>query len=125
LKISPYILLFLLLFTSCKKEYHAFGKVSNPVTGNGLAGVKVEFFKFTGGLPGGFEEVTSALTDANGNYDLKHKKTAGFVKLELGPELYLLGSLQNSTYQTALSLKRGESLNIDWHALPYGQLTTR
>lgn len=119
------LLILLVLLISCNKKYHVIGRVYNPITGEGLANVKVEFFRSTvGEIPAGNEEITSTLTDANGYYDLAYKGRAENIKLELDGSLYELGNFYNGSYQTVRGLEAKKTQEIDWHALPYGQIIT-
>ena len=112
------------LLISCNKKYHVVGRVFNPITGEGFPNVKVEFSRSTGGLPGGDEEVISTLTDANGNYSLEYKGRAERVKLDGLSNLYELGTLKEGVYQQALQLEAKKTMEVNWHAVPYGQLKT-
>jgi len=116
------LLIIPVLLISCNKKYHVIGRVYNPVTGEGLANVKVEFFKSNVGLSTGYSEVASTLTDGNGNYDLEYKGKAENVKLELDASLYQLGNYYEGNYQTVRGLEPKKTQQIDWHAVPYGKL---
>ena len=118
-----YLFVFSFLFLSCQK-YHVSGRVYNPVNDEGLAGVKIVFLKTDyGSIPGGYKEVASTLTDANGYYDLKYKGKAERVKINPSPELnlYLLGNFSEGQYKTEMLLNRGKNQVIDFHAVPYGE----
>ncbi len=110
-----------LLLISCKDKHHVVGRVYTPITGQGIANVKVEFLKSTASLPGGYKEVASTLTDANGNYELEYKGIASRVQTETY-DLYFLGSLQEGSYKTAMLLDHKETQEIDWHVVGYGKL---
>ena len=114
-----------LLFVSCNKKYHAVGRVYNPITGEGIANAKVKFSRSTTGeLPGGFEEVISTLTDANGNYELEYKGRVERVKLEVNENFYELGTLDGGEYLKEIRIEPKKTQEIDWHAVQYGKLQT-
>ena len=119
------LLVFSTFLFSCKKKYHVVGRVLNPITGEGFPNVKVEFSRTTfDAIPGGDEEVVSTLTDANGNYSLEYKGRAERVKLDGLSSLYELGTLKEGVYQQALQLEAKKTMEVNWHAVPYGKLKT-
>ncbi len=123
MKQSVFFLVFIAaLLISCKKKYHVVGRAYNPITGQGLANLKVEFIKTNTEFPGGYDEVDSTWTDANGNYEIEYKGRAERVKLD-GPEGYYgLGTLYNGSYEQAVILEHKTTQQIDWHVVGYGKL---
>ena len=125
MKQSVFFLVFIAaLLISCKKKYHVVGRAYNPITGQGLANLKVEFIKTNTEFPGGYDEVASTWTDANGNYEIEYKGRAERVKLDGSGGYYGLGTLYNGSYEQAIILEHKKTQEIDWHLVGYGQLTT-
>jgi len=117
-----YLFVLAFLFIACKKEYHVSGRVYNPITNDGIPNVKIRFSASEGGLPGGFKEVASTFTDANGYYNLEYKGVASLVKADGDENLYMMGNFYEGSYTPTLPLDGGKNLNVDWHAVPYGEL---
>ncbi len=117
-----FVLAFLLI--ACKKEYHVSGRVYNPITGDGISGVKIRFSASELGLPGGFKEVASTFTDANGYYNLKYDGGASLVKAQGNENLYMMGNFYEGSYTPTLPLNEVKNKTVDWHAVPYGELNT-
>jgi 5-hydroxyisourate hydrolase-like protein (transthyretin family) len=66
-------ILYLLVLSTCTKfgkNITVQGRVLNPITGEGIAGVEVWLQKTTMGLPGGKKTIKSVTTDADGNFEL-------------------------------------------------------
>jgi len=60
-----------LLYTCGKKrQVKIEGRVENPITGEGISGAEIWLLKTTMGLPGADKEIKTAISDANGNFEL-------------------------------------------------------
>lgn len=56
--------------TKFKKNVSIEGFVVNPITGEGISGAEIWLLKTTMGLPGADKEIKTAISDANGNFEL-------------------------------------------------------
>ena len=45
------------------------GRVMNPITGEGIAGIELELLRTTTGLPGGYKSVKSTNSNSDGSYE--------------------------------------------------------
>lgn len=111
------------LVVSCKKKVTITGRVYNPVTNEGISGVKVTLSKQKTGVPGsvdgsGAKIIASGLTDANGNYSFIEKlnKNKGY-----GIGFSYDGNLYYQIEGEYKSINAGEdNLIINWPLIPKG-----
>jgi uncharacterized GH25 family protein len=128
--LSSYLLLFA-IFSSCTKAGKTIaikGRVLNPINGKGIEGAQLRLLKLT---PNGFQEkekvAKSIETDVNGNFELDQLGlTRDFVLSSDNVKgNYRLGWYESGKLLTAesrIEIKKGKTTNIDYYALPFGQL---
>jgi hypothetical protein len=115
------------LLTTCTKfgkNITVQGRVLNPITGEGIAGVEVWLQKTTMGLPGGKKTIKSVTTDADGNFELD-KLTVSSPEIVVNSGGYhRIGWWTGSSYSSfqSLPVKKGKKMNVDYHMVPYGTL---
>src|SRR5690554_6271414 len=130
-QIKLLIIIFLLLGTmnSCTKfgkNVTIEGRVINPVTGEGISGVKIVLEKETLEIPGGIKSIKEVYTDANGSFELnKFSFRASQITANTGTagDYYKIGWYKNGEYvsiNSTLEIKKGKKLNVDFHMVPYG-----
>lgn len=78
MKAIPYLVIFCLLLAACKKEVTVTGRVYNPITNEGIPGIKVSLVRQKAGVPGAMEgggstPLISVLTDAQGYFSITEK----------------------------------------------------
>jgi hypothetical protein len=101
------------------------GRVLNPITGQGIEGAEIWLQRGTAGLPGGTKTVKTATTDANGNYELNKLGYSHYQAICVIGDRYALGWTQDSgeSYMNPyLAVKRGKTMQVDFHAVEYGSL---
>src|SRR5690554_1261737 len=135
-QIKLLIIIFLLLGTmnSCTKfgkNVTIEGRVINPVTGEGISGVKIVLEKETLEIPGGIKSIKEVYTDANGSFELnKFSFRASQITANTGTagDYYKIGWHKDGEYvsiNSTLEIKKGKKLNVDFHMVPYGELQIR
>ncbi len=123
-----FFLLISLSLSSCTKfgrTHTAKGKVINPITGEGIPNAQMKILKHTLGLPGGLKSVKEATSDADGNYEISKSGLNSYsLRCELGSDYYKIGWYDNgekiATASSDLALKMGNTKNVDFYAVPYG-----
>lgn len=134
-QINLLIIIFLLFGTmnSCTKfgkNVTIEGRVENPITGEGISGAEIWLLKTTMGLPGADKEIKTAISDANGNFEL-NKFSFRADKIRMGDahgDYYTIGWHKDGEYvstNSTLEIKKGKKLNVDFHMVPYGELQIR
>lgn len=129
-QINLLLIIFLLLGTmnSCTKfgkNVTIEGRVVNPITGEGISGAEIWLLKTTMGLPGADKEIKTAISDANGNFEL-NKFSFRADKIRMGDahgDYYTIGWHKDGEYvstNSTLEIKKGKKLNVDFHMVPYG-----
>ncbi|MNK12805.1 hypothetical protein D3C87_308820 [compost metagenome] len=120
------ILLVVAACTKFGKNVTLKGRVMNPVTGEGIPGAEVKLLKIVGGYDSNYKTIKSAVTDGSGSFELdKYTWAKPVARCETG-ELYQLGWTKDGG-QTfidnfELDVKKGKVMNVDFYAVPYGQL---
>jgi len=131
-QINLLIIIFLLFGTmnSCTKfgkNVTIEGRVENPITGEGISGAEIWLLKTTMGLPGADKEIKTAISDANGNFEL-NKFSFRADKIRMGDahgDYYTIGWHKDGEYvstNSTLEIKKGKKLYVDFHMVPYGEL---
>ncbi len=121
----------IILMFSCTKfgrTHTAKGKVINPITGEGIPNAQMKILKHTLGLPGGLKSVKETTSDANGNYEISKSGLYSYsLRCELASDYYKIGWYDNgekiATASSDLALKMGKTKNINFYAVPYGEIS--
>jgi len=131
MKIALYIVSILLSLSCTKlgKNIYVSGRVVNPVTNKGIPNIEVELLKpsKTLALSSGFTGVKSVYTDSDGRFEISR---LGGVKsytiaVRLPVDMYSIGWLTDLGYNLQdLGVKKGKKMNVDYHAVPYGELNS-
>jgi hypothetical protein len=106
------------------------GRVENPITGEGISGAEIWLLKTTMGLPGADKEIKTAISDANGNFEL-NKFSFRADKIRMGDahgDYYTIGWHKDGEYvstNSTLEIKKGKKLYVDFHMVPYGEYRIR
>ncbi len=124
------LFLFLLLFSFCTKfgrTHTAKGKVINPITGEGIPNAPMKILKQTLGLSGGMKSVKEIASEADGSFEIsKTGLNKYYLQCDLSGDYYEIGWFENgekiATASSDLALKMGKTKNIDFYAVPYGEL---
>ncbi|MDD2984147.1 MAG: carboxypeptidase-like regulatory domain-containing protein [Crocinitomicaceae bacterium] len=117
--------LILFLAVSCGKV-SVQGRVVNPITGEGIEGVKLSIVKSSGGLPAGEKTITSTFTGSDGSYSLSIKSMkAVYLQINTFGKYHPIGWYENGKYAGGnhYALKKKKML-VDFHAVPYGEILT-
>jgi hypothetical protein len=124
-----FLLISISLFACTKfgRTHTAKGKVINPITGEGIPNTQMKILKHTLGLPGGLKSVKEATSDADGNYEISKSGLNSYsLRCELASDYYKIGWYDNgekiATASSDLALKMGKTKNVDYYAVPYGEL---
>lgn len=122
------ISLSLVACTKFGRTHTAKGKVINPITGEGIPNAQMKILKHTLGLPGGLKSVKEATSDADGNYEISKSGLNSYsLRCELASDYYKIGWYDNgekiATASSDLALKMGKTKNVDYYAVPYGEMT--
>jgi hypothetical protein len=127
------IFLFTMSFLLCTctkfgKNVTIKGRVLNPITGEGIPNVELELLRGTGGLPGGYKSVKSTKTDASGNFEISKGGLSTYsLACRVSSDYYQIGWIKdgvNVTQATGnLNIKKGKTMHVDYHAVPYGELS--
>ena len=122
-------ILFLMILSSCTKfgkNVTIEGRVENPITGEGISGVKIVLEKETLEIPGGIKSIKEVYTDANGSFELnKFSFRASQITANTGTagDYYKIGWHKDGEYvstNSTLEIKKGKKLYVDFHMVPYG-----
>ena len=128
-----YLFFILVLFSSCAKEgknIYIEGKVVNPVTGEGIEGIRLvlhkEVIDFGSGSSSKIKQ--TAYSDANGNFVLKHNgslvnKFIVLIEFPDGtPGYHLVGwkdEAGNTVGGYQLPVKKGSLMKVNLELVPY------
>lgn len=126
-----FFLLILLSLFSCTKfgrTHTAKGKVINPITGEGIPNAPMKILKQTLGLPGGMKSVKEIASEADGSFEIsKTGLNKYYLQCDLSGDYYEIGWYENgekiATASSDLALKMGKTKNVDFYAVPYGEMT--
>jgi hypothetical protein len=106
------------------------GRVLNPITGEGIPNIEIWLQKPTNGLPGGLKTIKKATTDENGNYEIDKfslSANSAICALPASGEYYPIGWKNSETGENmgspTLNIKKGKTMHVDYHAVPYGELS--
>ena len=122
-------ILFLMTLSSCTKfgkNVTIEGRVENPITGEGISGVKIVLEKETLEIPGGIKSIKEVYTDANGNFELNKfsfRASQIIANTSTAGDYYKIGWYKDGEYvsiNSTLEIKKGKKLHVDFHAVPYG-----
>ncbi len=124
----------MLFLFSCAKEgknIYIEGRVLNPVTGEGIPNVKLLLKKVVSNIDLTTESKVKqeAISDADGNFILKHNGTGNFVvSVEFLDEGYHFVGWRDESGQTVgdykLYVTKGEVMNVSLELAPYGFVRT-
>jgi len=129
-KTATYLTLILFILLSCAKDGKRIfveGKVLNPITGEGIEGIRVKIMK--NALSGGYKVLKETYTDADGNYELGVNSVAidVYVRCDGDFGLHIIGWDLNFETEfvdivTFRIPKKGRVYNADYHTVPEGGL---
>ena len=105
------------------------GRVMNPITGEGIAGIELELLRTTSGLPGGYKSVKSTNSNSDGSYEISKGGLAGYwLACRVPAEYYQIGWVQDGSNVTTstgnLTVKKGKKMHADFYAVSYGEIKT-
>ena len=125
--IVNYILLFIVISSCTKfgKNITIEGRVLNPITGEGIEGVKMSLVKTTNGLPSGEKTIGSAVTSSDGYYKIEEKSMkAVYLQINTFGNYHPIGWYKDATYSGGnnFPIAKGAIQTVDFHAVPYGTI---
>ncbi len=124
------LIVFSFSLSSCTKfgrTHTAKGKVINPITGEGIPNAPMKILKQTLGLSGGMKSVKEIASEADGSFEIsKTGLNKYYLQCDLSGDYYEIGWFENgekiATASSDLALKMGKTKNVDFYAVPYGEL---
>jgi len=100
------------------------GRVLNPITGEGYAGVEIKLLRSKSfQYAGGYTAIQKVTSDENGYYEISAMRTGTIYLIpgEIGDK-YSCGFKYNNKYYSMIQVTKGKVMHVDYHIVPYGKL---
>lgn len=98
------------------------GRVLNPVTGEGIPNIQIQIVREGGGIPGGYKEVKSTVTDSKGNFEISKLGLFQNYYIQAQTPLYPIGWKEDGQPKGDFRAKisKHHVVEMDYHTVPYG-----
>lgn len=120
------LVLILMGCTKFGKNIRIHGISLNPNTNEGIANMELTLLKGNGSFWGGYEEVMTLSTDANGEFDIDHLGgTAKYYLRAENKEGYTIGWSENDEYigLQSIGIQKGKTMWVEFRTVPMGEIS--